>query len=59
VVEALKRMGHEIESRGAHSDTMGRGNVARFDTKTRVITGASDSRADGAAIPEPLPQGGR
>lgn len=54
-VQALKKLGHEVETRGAHSDTMGRGNVARYNTKTKLITGASDSRADGAAIPEPLP----
>lgn len=54
VVGELKKSGHQVEVRGAFSDTMGRGNVVRWNSRTRVFTGASDPRADGAAIPEPF-----
>jgi gamma-glutamyltranspeptidase/glutathione hydrolase len=34
---------------------MGRGQAVLHDSRTKVNYGASDSRADGAAVPEPLP----
>jgi hypothetical protein len=43
-----------LDIRGEHSTRMGRGNAVLRNLKTNVNYGASDSRADGAAIPEPL-----
>jgi gamma-glutamyltranspeptidase/glutathione hydrolase len=55
VLDALEKMGHKVKRLGDHSTVMGRGNVVMHDSKTNVSFGASDSRADGEAIPEPLP----
>ena len=56
VLSALEKMGHKVKRVGDHSTVMGRGNVVMHDAKTKVNYGASDSRADGFAIPEPLPE---
>jgi len=57
-LETLRRLsalGHELEIRDAHSSAMGRGAAVLHNRKTGVNQGASDSRADGSAEPEPLP----
>ncbi|MBI1354255.1 MAG: gamma-glutamyltransferase [Acidobacteria bacterium] len=54
VLVRLNAMGHELNLRGDHSTVMGRGNAVMHNSKTKVNSGASDSRADGFAIPEPL-----
>jgi gamma-glutamyltranspeptidase/glutathione hydrolase len=54
VLVELDGKGHRFELLGAHSTEMGRGNAVMHDAGTGVNFGASDSRADGAAIPEPV-----
>jgi gamma-glutamyltranspeptidase/glutathione hydrolase len=51
-IDALTGMGHVFDVRDAYSAHMGRGNVVMHDSATGVNFGASDPRADGAAIPE-------
>jgi len=55
-IEALRELsgkGHQIAIALEFSARMGRGNAVAFDSRTRVKSGASDPRADGAAVPEP------
>lgn len=54
-IQGLSARGHVLDVRGEHSTRMGRGNAVLFDAANKVNYGASDSRADGAAIPQPLP----
>jgi len=51
-IEGLTKMGHELEVRKEYSTTMGRGQAVLHDSRTKVNFGASDPRADGAAVPE-------
>jgi gamma-glutamyltranspeptidase/glutathione hydrolase len=53
-IEALSALGHQVNVRKAHSPAMGRGNAVLHDSSRKLNQGASDSRADGAAIPAPL-----
>lgn len=53
-IEALSALGHQVNVRKAHSPAMGRGNAVLHDASRKLNQGASDSRADGAAIPAPL-----
>lgn len=48
----LSSMGHQITIAQPYSARMGRGNAVMHNARTKVNTGASDPRADGAAIPE-------
>ena len=52
VRQKLSAMGHQLDVRGAYTTAMGRGQAVLHDTKTKVNYGASDARADGAALPE-------
>jgi gamma-glutamyltranspeptidase / glutathione hydrolase len=52
VRQKLAAMGHEFDVRGAYTTAMGRGQAVLHNTKTNVNYGASDARADGAAVPE-------
>jgi gamma-glutamyltranspeptidase/glutathione hydrolase len=45
-------MGHVLEVRKEYSTTMGRGQAVLHNSGTKVNFGASDPRADGAAVPE-------
>jgi gamma-glutamyltranspeptidase/glutathione hydrolase len=45
-------MGHQLDVRNAYSTAMGRGQAVLHDSKAKVNYGASDARADGAAVPE-------
>ena len=54
-IERLTKMGHVLEVRKEYSTTMGRGQAVLRDSTTQVNYGASDPRADGAAVPE-MPQ---
>jgi gamma-glutamyltranspeptidase/glutathione hydrolase len=54
-IERLTKMGHVLEVRKEYSTTMGRGQAVLRDSTSQVNYGASDPRADGAAVPE-LPQ---
>ncbi|MGP0099926.1 MAG: gamma-glutamyltransferase [Terriglobales bacterium] len=51
-IEQLTKMGHLLEVRKEYSTTMGRGQAVLHDSTTKVNYGASDPRADGAAVPE-------
>ena len=51
-IEALTKMGHVLDMRKEYSTTMGRGQVVLHNSATGINYGASDPRADGAAIPE-------
>lgn len=54
--QQLGAMGHILDVRKAYSTAMGRGQAVLDDTATQVHYGASDPRADGAAIPEYPPK---
>jgi gamma-glutamyltranspeptidase/glutathione hydrolase len=51
-IDALSKMGHELEVRKEYSTTMGRGQAVLHNSATGINFGASDPRADGAAVPE-------
>jgi gamma-glutamyltranspeptidase/glutathione hydrolase len=51
-IEQLTKMGHVLEVRKEYSTTMGRGQALLHNSTTKVNYGASDPRADGAAVPE-------
>lgn len=51
-VDQLSRMGHVLQVRASYSTAMGRGQAVFHDSASGVNYGASDPRADGAAIPE-------
>lgn len=51
-IDQLTKMGHILEVRKEYSATMGRGQAVLHDSTTKVNYGASDPRADGAAVPE-------
>ena len=52
VRQKLSAMGHQLDVRNAYSTAMGRGQAVLHDSKSKVNYGASDARADGAAVPE-------
>ena len=56
VLRELTGMGHLFDVRAPYSTTMGRGQAVLFDAATGIKFGASDPRADGAAVPEAAPQ---
>jgi gamma-glutamyltranspeptidase/glutathione hydrolase len=49
----LSALGHQVNIVGPYSLAMGRGNAVMHNSRTKMNYGASDPRADGAAIPEP------
>ncbi len=51
-IEALTKMGHVLQVHEGYTSQMGRGQAILHDSKTGINFGASDPRADGAAIPE-------
>jgi gamma-glutamyltranspeptidase/glutathione hydrolase len=51
-VDALTKMGHELQVRKEYSSAMGRGQAVLRDSAAKINYGASDPRADGAAVPE-------
>lgn len=53
--DALKARGHEFVVNGDFSSWMGGGQAVIHDSTTKTNWGASDSRKDGAAVPEPHP----
>jgi gamma-glutamyltranspeptidase/glutathione hydrolase len=53
-LQQLSERGHEIRIGREYVETMGRGQAILHNSKTGVNYAASDPRADGAAIPEPL-----
>jgi gamma-glutamyltranspeptidase/glutathione hydrolase len=52
VRQKLSAMGHQLDVRREYSSAMGRGQAVLHDSKAKVNYGASDPRADGAAVPE-------
>ncbi len=50
----LSARGHEISIRRAYTQEMGRGQAILHDSNTGTNYAASDPRADGSAIPEPV-----
>ncbi len=54
-LEQLSERGHQIAIRRAYTQEMGRGQAILHDAVTNMNYAASDPRADGAAVPEPLP----
>ena len=54
--DGLARMGHRVELTGEYQELAAIGQAVGFDSATGTKYGASDPRADGAAIPEPLPK---
>jgi gamma-glutamyltranspeptidase/glutathione hydrolase len=52
VRQKLSAMGHQLDVRNAYTTAMGRGQAVLHDSKSKVNYGASDARADGAAVPE-------
>ncbi len=51
--DALSTKGHYLDLRGEYSGLMGGGQAVMYNSKTKVKSGASSPRKDGAAIPEP------
>jgi gamma-glutamyltranspeptidase / glutathione hydrolase len=51
-LDALSKMGHVLQVHNGYTSLMGRGQAILHDSKTGINSGASDPRADGAAIPE-------
>jgi len=56
VLDGLRRKGHNLNVRQEYSSWMGRGQAVLYNSKTGVNFAGSDPRADGAAVPEPVPQ---
>jgi len=52
VRQKLSTMGHKLDTRREYSTAMGRGQAVLHDSNAKVNYGASDARADGAAVPE-------
>jgi gamma-glutamyltranspeptidase / glutathione hydrolase len=53
-LQQLSERGHELRIGREYVETMGRGQAILHNSKTGMNYAASDPRADGAAIPEPL-----
>jgi gamma-glutamyltranspeptidase/glutathione hydrolase len=53
-LQQLSGRGHQIRIERAYTQAMGRGNAVMHDSNTRTNYGASDPRADGAAVPEAI-----
>ena len=53
-VRQLREMGHKVIVRREYTQEMGRGQAILHNSKTGTNYAASEPRADGAAIPEPM-----
>ena len=53
-LQQLSERGHLIRIRREYTQEMGRGQAILHDSKTKTNYAASDPRADGEAIPEPI-----
>ena len=53
-LQHLSERGHEISIRREYTQEMGRGQAILHDSTTGTNYAASDPRADGAAVPEPV-----
>lgn len=54
-VQALSAKGHQLEMQAEFSMWMGGGQAVQRNLTTKVNSGSSDPRKDGAAVPEPDP----
>ncbi len=55
-VQKLTDLGHIVTVRREYMEAMGRGQAILRNSRTKTNYAASDPRADGAAIPEPVRQ---
>jgi gamma-glutamyltranspeptidase / glutathione hydrolase len=53
-LQRLSDLGHEIRIRREYTQEMGRGQAILHDSRTKTNYAASDPRADGEAIPQPI-----
>ncbi len=53
-LQQLSERGHVLTLAREYTDVMGRGQAILHDAKTGINYAASDPRADGAAVPEPI-----
>jgi len=53
-LQQLSERGHQIRIRRHYTQEMGRGQAILHDSRTGANHAASDPRADGAAVPEPI-----
>jgi gamma-glutamyltranspeptidase/glutathione hydrolase len=53
-LQQLSELGHELQLRKEYNQNMGRGQAILHNSKTGTNYAASDPRADGAAVPEPI-----
>ncbi len=53
-LQQLSERGHELRLRRAYTLEMGRGQAILRDSATKINYAASDPRADGEAVPEPI-----
>jgi len=53
-LQQLSERGHQVAIRREYTQEMGRGQAIQHDSKTGINSAASDARADGAAVPEPI-----
>jgi gamma-glutamyltranspeptidase/glutathione hydrolase len=53
-LQQLSERGHRINIRREYTQEMGRGQAILHDSKTGINYAASDPRADGSAVPEPI-----
>jgi gamma-glutamyltranspeptidase/glutathione hydrolase len=53
-LQQLSELGHELLLRKEYNQTMGRGQAILHNSRTGTNYAASDPRADGAAVPEPI-----
>ena len=53
-LQQLSEKGHQIRIRREYTQEMGRGQAILHDSKTGTNYAASDPRADGIAVPEPI-----
>ena len=53
-LQQLSEMGHILQIRREYVESMGRGQAILHNSKTGTNYAASDPRADGAAVPEPI-----
>jgi len=55
VIQGLKDLGHQVQTVSPFDSAVtGRGQAILFNSATKTKFGASDPRADGSAVPEPI-----
>ena len=53
--KGLKDLGHQVQAVSAYDSAVtGRGQAILFNSASKTKFGASDPRADGSAVPEPI-----